>query len=641
MWTEKGVAVLGTYIQQLGMYKDALDRINYEELPKYQAPYQGNEDYYKNLGIDSEQELYDRQRELIDQQKEYQTAISDSEQSVVDMYESQIDAIEEWANTAIDAYNDYIDVVKEALSAERDLYNFKKSTTEKTKSIAALERRIASLAGSDNAADIAERKKLQAELTDAKTDLEDHYYEHSMDAREQALDDEAQAYEDSLNNYIEKLRLTLEEATANMELFMQSVTSAVMLNAGTVKDEYIATGIVLDEALVSPWDKAIAEIKGFEKDGLSAMNAWTTEEGFFGKFKSDATEQLKSPWVAGTTAAKSFQTDVKAAMEGVESAVRSNVTTAKELLDSLSGQVSGVYQQIKDTEKQVSNLHSGNGGNGGNSGNNNNGYTTTNNNNNVSDFNADDVKMLQQILQKVFGINVNITGSYDATTKAGVQMMQSLLKNTGHYTGSVDGLYGAGTYAALSQYVNSNIRQASLPSDKREGWFNGNAVSFFRNRSSYIPSALYTNKTNKTKSGGGGGKGTYTQVARYATGTTGTKKNQLALTDEPEFGDELTLVPGKDGNLSFMRRGTGVVPADLTKRLFELAQMPTNELMNTNIMKPLVTNVETKNQAVQIHFESLVKADNITNDVLPEVEKMVSKQLDAFTKKLNYAIKRL
>lgn len=641
MWTSKGVSVLGTYIQQYEMYKEALRRITDEELPKYQKEYAGNEAYYKNLGIDSEAELYERQRELIDQQKEYRVAISDTEISVKDMYESQIDAIEEWANTAIDAYNDYIDVVKEALSAERDLYNFKKSTTEKTKSIAALERRIASLAGSDNAADIAERKKLQAELTDAKTDLEDHYYEHSMDAREQALDDEAQAYEDSLNNYIEKLHLTLDEATENMELFMQSVTSAVMLNAGTVKDEYIATGIVLDEALVSPWDKAIAEIKGFEKDGLSMMNAWTTEEGFFGKFKSDATEQLKSPWVAGTTAAKSFQTDVKTAMEGVESAVRSNVTTAKELLDSLSGQVSDVYQQIKDTEKQVSNLNSGN---SGNSGNNNNGYTnnnSSNNNNNVSDFNADDVKMLQQILQKVFGQNVNITGSYDAKTKAAVQVMQSLLKNTGHYTGSADGLYGAGTYAALSQYVNSNIRQASLPANKREQWFNGKAVSFFSNRSSYIPSALYTNKTNKTKSGGGGGKGTYTHVAKYATGTTGTKKNQLALTDEPEFGDELTLVPGKDGNLSFMRKGTGVVPADLTKKLFELAQMPTNELMNTNIMKPLVTNVETKNQAVQIHFESLVKADNITNDVLPEVEKMVSKQLDAFTKKLNYAIKRL
>ena len=627
MWTSKGVSVLGTYIQQYEMYKNALVGVN-EELSKYQKEYKGNEAYYKNLGIDSEAELYERQRELIDQQKEYRVAISDTEISVKDMYESQIDAIEEWANTAIDAYNDYIDVVTEALSAERDLYNFKKSTTEKTKSIAALERRIASLAGSDNAADIAERKKLQAELIDAKTDLEDHYYEHSMDAREQALDDEAQAYEDSLNNYIEKLHLTLGEATENMELFMQSVTSAVMLNAGTVKDEYIATGIVLDEALVSPWDKAIAEIKGFEKDGLSMMNAWTTEEGFFGKFKSDATEQLKSPWVAGTTAAKSFQTDVQTAMEGVESAVRSNVTTAKELLDSLSGQVSDVYQQIKDTEKQVSNLNGGNSGNGGNGG----------NGGNISDFNADDVKMLQQILQKVFGINVNITGSYDATTKAGVQMMQSLLKNTGHYTGSADGLYGAGTYAALSRYVHSNIRQASLPANKREQWFNGKAVSFFSNRSSYIPSALYT---NKTKSGGGGGKGTYTQVARHATGTTGTKKNQWALTDEPEFGDELTLVPGKDGNLSFMRKGTGVVPADLTKRLFELAQMPTNELMNTNIMKPLVTNVETKNQAVQITFESLVKADNITNDVLPEVEKMVSKQLDAFTKKLNYAIKRL
>ena len=45
---------------------------------------------------------------------------------------------------------------KEALDAERDLYEFKNDVKKQTKDIASLERRIASLSGSDNAADIAE-----------------------------------------------------------------------------------------------------------------------------------------------------------------------------------------------------------------------------------------------------------------------------------------------------------------------------------------------------------------------------------------------------------------------------------------------------------------------------------------------------
>ena len=135
------------------------------------------------------------------------------------------------------------------------------------------------------------------------------------------------------------------------------------------------------------------------------------------------------------------------------------------------------------------------------------------------------------------------------------------------------------------------------------------------------------------------GPGTMLFKKMYAKGTMGTKKDQWAITDEPQWGDELTLIPGKDGNLSFMRKGTGVVPAKLTERIMELAMRDPSD-MNGTIVKPVVSNIETTNQAININFESLVKADNITNDVLPEVEKMVSKQLENFTRQLNYSIKR-
>ena len=118
-WTETGVAVLGSQLQSLEMYKQAYQE-TMDELAKYEPDYESNKGYYETLGIHSEQEYYDKTEELISQQYQFAESISDTEQSVIDMYESNIDAVEEYTQTLVDSYNDYIDSVKEALDAERD-----------------------------------------------------------------------------------------------------------------------------------------------------------------------------------------------------------------------------------------------------------------------------------------------------------------------------------------------------------------------------------------------------------------------------------------------------------------------------------------------------------------------------------------
>lgn len=128
----------------------------------------------------------------------------------------------------------------------------------------------------------------------------------------------------------------------------------------------------------------------------------------------------------------------------------------------------------------------------------------------------------------------------------------------------------------------------------------------------------------------------------YAKGTTATKKDQWAIDSEPQFGDEIVLVPGKDGLLSYMRKGTAVIPADISENLMKIGMNPNLANMSSSIIKPTINNVAANNTtAVQVSFDALVKADNITNDVLPEVEKMVSKQLDKFTRSLNYSLRKV
>lgn len=469
-----------------------------------------------------------------------------------------------------------------------------------------LERQIASLSSSTDNSDIAERQRLEEQLFEAKQGLNDTYYSHSKDSQADALDRENEAYQESMSNYIETLRQTLDTAKLNMDLFLQGITTSVMANADTIQGKFESTGIAMDEALLTPWKNAAKEIEKFggAEGALSLMNAWTSEGGFFPTFNTNATKHLKEPWSAGKTAMKDFKTNVGTTMTNIVKTIKTNVASAKQELNSL-------YKQIKDTPTKVSSGSSGGSSSGGSGGSGSGSSSTSGNN--YKTFNTADVKMLQRILKNVFKASISETGKYDNPTKSAVKSMQNTLKNAGANVSS-DGLYGAGTQAALQKYVNDNIRQSQQNPAARKSWFNGNAVSFFRNRSSYIPSKM------------------------YAQGTLGTKRDELAITDE--IGDELVLVPGKNGNLSFMRKGTGVVPADLTKRLFNLAQMPDNELMRQNVVNAIVPNVSNNTQAIAINFEALVKAEHIDNDIMGDLEKMVSKQLNAFTKQLNYAIKR-
>jgi peptidoglycan hydrolase-like protein with peptidoglycan-binding domain len=202
-----------------------------------------------------------------------------------------------------------------------------------------------------------------------------------------------------------------------------------------------------------------------------------------------------------------------------------------------------------------------------------------------------EVSKLQQIINQFFGGKLKVDGIMGALTRAAIKVMQTIIgvKATGEY--------------------DKHTKKAL------QVWLNKNPVgSWFRQVGFGIPNA-------------------------FAKGTTGTTRSQLAITDEPQFGDELVLVPGKDGNLSFMRKGTGVVPADMTQKLFELAQIPTSDLMNKNItaIVPNITKNDFKNE---FNFESLVHVDTVDSDTLPKLEKMVDKKIDDFSKALNYSLKR-
>ena len=132
-------------------------------------------------------------------------------------------------------------------------------------------------------------------------------------------------------------------------------------------------------------------------------------------------------------------------------------------------------------------------------------------------------------------------------------------------------------------------------------------------------------------------------AAVYAKGTLGTKKDQWAVTDEPQFGDELTLVPTKQGNLSYMRKGTSVVPAAITEELLKLADVGVDGLtmpkFDSGINLNIVNNAINKPE-LNIDIENFLRCDNVNHDTMPELEKFVDKKMNDFMKQLNYAIRK-
>lgn len=129
---------------------------------------------------------------------------------------------------------------------------------------------------------------------------------------------------------------------------------------------------------------------------------------------------------------------------------------------------------------------------------------------------------------------------------------------------------------------------------------------------------------------------------KHAKGTVGTKKDEWAIDSEPQYGDELVLVPTKTGTLSYMRKNTGVLTADLTKELMAIGEVGLDGLMAPKFDSGInIINTAVNKPELNVSFDSLVHVDNCSQDTLKDLEKMVDAKINQFGKQLNYSIKKI
>lgn len=253
-WTNEGIAQLGLLTQQYELaqyqvkqYNDAIDKLNADYLAgKYSAT-----------------EYADKLAELNSAQWDAVNASESIKDAIMELNETRIDEEIEGIEKEIDAYKELTQSLINALKESKALHDYEESIAEKTKSVTDLERQIAAMQNDNTAATIAKRKLLEEQLAEARKNLEDAEYEHSIQAQEDALNKQYEDYEAERNAEIEALKASLEER----ETLIAQSFETVKANADIVGQEIalIATqhGVTVSDAIISSWQNGETSIASY------------------------------------------------------------------------------------------------------------------------------------------------------------------------------------------------------------------------------------------------------------------------------------------------------------------------------------------------------------------------------------------
>lgn len=244
-WTDEAITTLGLYAQQ---YELAQYRVK-----QYADAISDLQDDYAE-GKYTATEYAEKLADLNSKQWDAVNSAEAAEDAIMSLNQARVDKEIESINDAIEAYREYTDSQIEALNAAKDLHDYEQSIAEKTKSVVKIEQQLAAMANDNSAATIAKRKQLEEELAEARKELEDAEYEHSVQSQIDALEKNYENYEEKRNQEIE----ALENSLKNQETIIAESFEIIKQNADIVGQEIAdiadAHGVTISNVLVEAWD---------------------------------------------------------------------------------------------------------------------------------------------------------------------------------------------------------------------------------------------------------------------------------------------------------------------------------------------------------------------------------------------------
>ena len=652
-WTDEGITSLGLLAQQMEVAE--MTAKQYEEEIAYL-----NENW-QELGY-TEEEYLDKLDELKSGQYDAIKAYHESKDAIVDLNKERVDAIKDGIRKEIDAYEELIDKKKEALDADKDAHDWQKSVAEQQKKISDIERQIAALSSDDSISARAKRAQLDAELLEAKTELDEMYYDRTVEKQEEAFDKEVENFKEtkeaeieSWDKYLENVELIVSD-TVEM---VQESTQTVLETLTTISQEF---GLAIAEAIINPWRAGetavqnygeklnmslteLAALFGMTVDEFAAKLGLTTE-GLVSSLDITVAEMATSLGLTQEQLAAKFgltTSDLSGKMDmTIQQFATSIGYTIPELASKLGTTTSGLVGNLDMTMAQF----------------------------------AGKLGLTVDQLSGKFGLTAR-----DLASKLG-QTYQQLTNPFGmSMSATVDGLK---ELEKEYQKILNDIESQSLATISRVN----HAVEQHTNKTNNNASTLSQQKTvslgSKINAGSakiysdsyGGGEGTqyygndpiYTVVGEnngywlvryhklssgytgwfkksdvkaYAKGTTGVPNDQWALIDE--LGDELQLIPDGRGRLSYMKKGTGVVPADLTANLMEWGKLDPSVMLDQNRPK-IGANPSVVNNTTEVHIDAsvgeLLHVEHLDGNNPAEITKIIDKAWDKRMKELNSFVRK-
>lgn len=284
-WTKKGITALGLYAQEM-------------ERAKYRAEQYGKEIEYLNqeyaAGKYSVDEYNEKLQELKDGQWDSIKSYESAKKSIIDLNKTRVEAIKDGIQKEIDAYSELIDKKKEELNLQKDAHDFQKEVAEKQKSIAEIQKKLSVMAGDNSASAIAQKKQLQAQLSAAQEELDELYYNHSIEKQGEALDKQLENYQDSKDKEMEQLDESLkneEQVISDSYATIAANTESVAQTLAEIASQY---GITLSDSVTKPWLDGANAIGTYQEQLDTSMSSFTQQLEALKKMYADLQAQADS-----------------------------------------------------------------------------------------------------------------------------------------------------------------------------------------------------------------------------------------------------------------------------------------------------------------------------------------------------------
>lgn len=552
-WTKEGLAQLGLLAQQYELAKKQVAQYN-TEIEELNSQYAA--------GKYSVTEYTEKLAELKSSQWEEVKAAKSAKDSIISLNEARVEIVVKGINEEIEAYQKLIDEQKKLLSTEKDLHDYEKSISKSTQAVQDVERQLAALADDNSLAAAAKRAKLEEELRNAREDLAEQEYAHSVEVQQEALDEQLENYRETRELEIE----TLQESLENEEQIIQESFDRVKENTALIGSEILtmaqSLNITMSEEITAPWQSGENAIASYS----SLMNIESSN------FIMRLNEVENSEWRLQ------------------EQANNSSVAIADMFAnqsDNLVAQTEAANAQFRQEEADAQNASAA-----------------------IANAFGQRADSLVQTIEDARNSTANLTNMSNA-------LADSLSK-------SIDGSYSGASAASALESIADAARDVGNAASEAVGKVREliEAQSEYSRKSDDSPNVttVYGGPDAGKTASWKWDKNGQIQITsgvrnHYAQGTKGVSRSQLAWTQED--GPEAIINPSDGSILTPLQRGSAVLPADQTSNIWQWSRFDPE-----TFAKQLALNVPKTGSNVQANTLQIGNLVNVSGNVNDTMEMM-------------------